>query len=159
MKNHPALFLLGSIATVFAITGCSKSQSEDIKTDASNAYENVKDAAGDAYDNAKDATSDAWDKVKSYTYDKKDDFDDEVESMSKQMDAKISKARADAQGAQASAARSAAWDEVKSDQATFHQKMQALGNASSATWNSAKADVIAAWDKLQASYAKAKADM
>ena len=49
-------------------------------------------------------------------------------------------------------------DELKNADANYKEKLAALGNASADTWDSAKQNVIAAWDRLQASYAKARAD-
>jgi hypothetical protein len=48
--------------------------------------------------------------------------------------------------------------ELKSNEADYKSKLDALGHASAATWDSAKQNVIASWDKLQASYYKARAN-
>ena len=48
--------------------------------------------------------------------------------------------------------------ELKSSEADYKQKLHAMGNATAATWDSAKQNVIAAWDRVQASYLKARAD-
>ncbi len=100
----------------------------------------------------------AWDSVKSYTFEKRDDFRASAKSMSASMDAKISEVRANYSEAKASASRKAAMNELKDSESDYKAKLDALGNATAATWDSAKQNVIAAWDRLEASYKKARAD-
>jgi hypothetical protein len=49
-------------------------------------------------------------------------------------------------------------EELKNSQADYKQKLDALGNASAATWDSAKNNTIAAWNRLEAAYYKARAE-
>jgi hypothetical protein len=112
----------------------------------------------DTYEDAKAAASRTWDKVKDYTYEKKSDFTMEAKAASAQFDANLSKMRAEYSEAQASASRKAAMAELKDSEADYHQKLDALGNATADTWDSAKKNVMLAWDKLQASYYKARAN-
>ena len=58
----------------------------------------------------------------------------------------------------ASASRKAAMAEIKDSEAAYKGKIEALGTATADTWDSAKQNVISAWDHLQASYYKARAD-
>ena len=48
--------------------------------------------------------------------------------------------------------------ELKNSEADYKEKLAALGTASADTWDSAKQNVILAWDRLEVSYRKARAD-
>ena len=102
--------------------------------------------------------SNAWDSVKSYTFEKRSDFSASAKAMTSKMDSQISTLRADYSDAKASASRKTAMAELKDADADYKAKLSALGSATADTWDSAKQNVIASWDKLQASYYKAKAD-
>ena len=69
----------------------------------------------------------------------------------------MSKLRAEYSDATASASRRAAMKELKDSEADYKEKLAAVGNATADTWASARDNVIASWDRLQASYAKARA--
>jgi hypothetical protein len=147
MKNHSSPFValaLGITALVFA--GCNKQ-------DRADASATVKEAARDT----KEAFADAWGEVKSFTYEKRDDFNAKARSLSAQWDVQVSELRANYSEAQASASRRAAMDELKNAEADYKEKLAALGNATADTWDAAKNNVVLAWDKLQASYRKARA--
>ena len=128
-------------------SGCSKKTQSDASAAVKGAYEDTKAAMGHA-----------WDSVKSYTFDKKDDFTANAKALSAKMDAQVSEVRADVSDAKASASRKAAFEELKNAQADYKEKLSALGNATAATWESAKNNVIAAWDRLEAAYYKARAE-
>jgi hypothetical protein len=148
MKYHPSSIVsvaLGITALVFA--GCSKQ-------DRADASATVKEAARDT----KEAVADAWGDVKSFTYEKRDDFSAKARSLSAQWDVQVSELRANYSEAQATASRRAAMDELKNSEADYKEKLAALGNASADTWEAAKNNVVLAWDKLQASYRKARAN-
>lgn len=136
---------------MLALTGCNKNKTEST---IDSAVDKTKSVAADAGN----AMADAWGDVKSYTFEKSSDFQKSLKAMSSKFDADVSKMKADYSEANASAARKAAMAEFKDSESNFKQKMSALGNATSATWDSAKKDVIAAWDRLQASYYKARAN-
>jgi hypothetical protein len=74
------------------------------------------------------------------------------------MDAQMSELHANYSEAKASASRKAAMAEIKDSEAAYKEKLGALGTATADTWDSAKQNVISAWDHLQASYYKARAD-
>jgi hypothetical protein len=133
--------------TFFALTACTREE----RTDAGAA---VRETAADA----RDAMSNAWQDVKSYSFDKRDQFAANAKALSSKMDAQLSELRADYSDAKASASRKSAMAELKSSEADYKEKVAALGNATADTWDSAKQNVIAAWDRLQASYYKARAD-
>lgn len=139
--------LLTASLTALAFTGCSK---ED-RNEAS-------DKTKEAYQDSKAAMTDAWGDVKSYTYEKRSDFSASAKAMSAKVDSQISELHANYSEANASASRKAAMAELKNSEADYKAKLDALGSASADTWDSAKQNVIAAWDKLQASYYKARAD-
>lgn len=149
MNTHPVLRSLafaGLGCSALLLTACSERKQQDLSA-----------KAGDAYEQSAAAVSAAWDDVKAYTYEKRSDFSASAKAMSARLDAEISKLQAEYAEAQASASRRAAMEELRNAQADFSDKMSALGNATAATWDSAKANVVAAWDRLQAAYAKARA--
>jgi len=142
----PVALLTASLSAL-AFAGCSKGD----RTEAS-------DKVKDAYQDTKVAVSNAWDGVKSYTFEKRSDFSASAKAMSAKLDADMSELRANYSDATASASRKAAMAELKDSEADYKAKLDALGTATADTWDSAKQNVIASWDKLQASYFKAKAN-
>lgn len=136
-----------AFAAALAFTSCSKQERKD-------AGATVKDA----YQDSKAAVVDAWGDVKSFTFEKRDDFSKSAKALSSKMDSQLSELRANYSEAKASASRKAAMQELKSSEADYKEKLGALGTATADTWDSAKRNVIASWDRLQASYYKARAD-
>ena len=147
MKVLSLRFLSLSSLAVALAAGCSQQD----RTNASTAVQ-------DAYQDTKAAVSNAWDDVRDYSYDKKNDFTTSARAMSSRMESEISQLRANYSEANASASRKAAMNQLKNDEADYKAKLDALGNATADTWDAAKQNVIAAWDKLQASYHKARAE-
>ena len=143
---------------VAGLAGCSKKEQQETKTTISDAANTVGEKSKEAYHATKDAVVNAWDSVKGATFEKRDEFSANAKALSADMDAKVSKLKADYSDANASASRKAAMEELKSSEADYKSKVSALGDATAATWDSAKQNVIASWDKLQASYYKARAD-
>ncbi|MES2697674.1 MAG: hypothetical protein V4773_29695 [Verrucomicrobiota bacterium] len=141
-----ALALLAGISAAVFV-GCSKQDRADVKATTKEAYADTKDAIGNA-----------WDKVKGHTFDQRTDFTANAKALTSRMDAQVSEVRANYSEAKASASRKAAMADLKNSEADYKQKVDALGSATSATWDSAKQNVIASWDRLQASYYKARAD-
>lgn len=141
------LITFTTLIAAVAVTGCSKKERTDVGTTAQGVYTD-----------AKNAMVNAWDDVKSYSFDKKNDFEKSAKAMSSKMEAQLSEVRANYSEAKASASRKAAMAELKNAEADYKDKVDALGKATAATWDSAKNNVIAAWDKLQASIQKARAD-
>jgi uncharacterized lipoprotein len=165
MKTHsfsPSLpfriTLVASALAVAGLAGCSKQERQETKTTVSDAAHTIGEKSKEAYHASKDALANAWDKVKGATFEKRDEFAANAKALSAEMDAKVSKVQAEYSDAQASASRKAAMEELKNSEADYRAKVAALGDATAATWDSAKQNTIAAWDKLQASYYKARAD-
>lgn len=160
MKNKiPSVLItvaLGCTALLFA--GCSKADRADAKATAKEAAHDTKVAVQDAAHATKEAMSDAWAGVKNFTYEKRDDFSAKSKELSARMDAQLSELRANYSEAQASASRRAAMDELKNSEADYKEKLSALGTATADTWDAAKQNVILAWDKLEVSYRKARAN-
>ncbi len=127
--------------------GCSKQERVE-----------VGDKAKAAYTDSVASLGRGWDNVKSFSFDKRDDFRAGAKALSSTMDAKIQEVRANYSEAKASASRKAAMNELKDSEANYKSKLDALGNATAATWDSAKQNVIAAWDRMEAAYNKARAD-
>ncbi len=135
------------LAAALALAACSDRDRSNVRTDTANTV-----------DRAQSSMSAAWNDVKGYTYEKKDDFVANTRAMTSKMDAEISELQAKYAGAKADASRSAAMDELKSARSNFNDKMSALGRATADTWNQAKQESIAAWDRVEAAYRKARAD-
>lgn len=146
-RSSLGLLMIMVLAVPVIFTACNRHDRGEVKA-----------TAKDAYNDTKDAFASGWDKVRSHTYDKRSDFTDNAKALSSSMEARASKLRADYSDAKASASRKAAMAEFKNNQADYKQKVDALGNATAATWDSAKQNVIAAWDRMEASYRKAVAD-
>lgn len=150
MKTTPSR-LLGCAAllglSAFVVTGCNKQDRASVSAKTNEVIADTKNALGNA-----------WDSVKAHTWEKRDDFSANAKAVTSKMDSQISALRANYSEAKASASRKAAMAELKDSEADYKEKVNALGNATAATWDSAKQNVIASWDKLQASYYKARAD-
>jgi hypothetical protein len=138
---------LACLAALALFPGCSKS-------DTDSATAKVKDA----YQDSKDAIVDTWKDVKSYTFEKRSDFSTEAKAQMAQVDANVARLQAKEADSQASASRKAAWDDLKSSEADYKSKLDALGTATADTWDSGKQNVVSAWDHVKASYDKARAD-
>ena len=145
--RHLPVAVLAVLVSLLAFAGCSKKE----QTAAT-------DKVKDVYQDSKAAVSNAWDSVKSYTFEKRSDFSASAKAMSSKFDADLSELRANYSEATASASRKAAMADLKSSEADYKEKLSALGTATADTWDSAKQNVIASWDKLQASYYKARAN-
>ena len=141
------LVLIAASLLVAGTTACSKRDGN-----------HATDAAKNAYGETKTAMTNAWDNVKSFSFEQRDKFTANANELSSKMDAQIAKVRANYADAKASASRKAAMEELKNSEADYKEKVAALGNATAATWDSAKQNTIAAWDRLQAAYYKARAD-
>lgn len=138
--------LAASLSTL-ALTGCNKNDRSDAST-----------KAGIIMADTKDAMSHGWDSVKSYSFEKRDDFSANSKALGAKWDAQMSELRANYSEAKASERRKAAMTELKDSEAAYQEKLAALGTATAATWDSAKQNVVSAWDHLQASYYKARAE-
>ena len=139
--------LIATGLLTLSLIGCSRQDRNDASA-----------ATKEAYSDAKAAVANGWDNVKSFTFEQRNDFSANAKALSARAEAQVSELRADYSEAKASASRKAAMSELKSSEADYKDKVDALGNATAATWDSAKQNVIAAWDKLQASIQKARAD-
>lgn len=144
MKNK---ILLTLSLSALVLAGCSKSDRNETQA-----------GINDAYSDTKAVVADAWSDLKDYTFEKRSDFTIRTEAMTAKLDAQVSELQANYAADKASASRQAAMEELKNSRADLNDKLAALGNASADTWASAKAGVIAAWDRTEAAYKKAKAD-
>ena len=130
-----------------SLAGCNKSDRAEVGAKTS---EMVADT--------KDSLSHGWDNVKSFTFEKRDDFRANAKALSSKMDVQMSELRTNYSEAKASNSRKAAMAEIKDSETSYKEKVEALGTATADTWDSAKQNVILAWDRLQASYDKARAE-
>lgn len=134
-------------ALTFAFAGCNREERADATSTAQQAIADTKAAL-----------SDAWHDVKAFTYEKKEQFTTTARAMTSKMDAQAAELRANYAEERASASRKAAMEELKNSEADYKAKVDALGRASADTWDAAKQNVIAAWERLEASYRKARAE-
>ncbi len=137
---------LAGLSPIF-LSGCNRSERADVSA-----------KTGEMVADSKDAIGHGWDKVKSFTFEKRDDFRASAKAMTSKMEARTSDLRANYSEAKASSSRKAAMGELKDSEASYREKLEALGTASADTWDSAKRNVISAWEHLEASYYKARAD-
>lgn len=147
MKTILTLLLVGSLA----FTACSRTRNRTTETGANNADSSASTAAIRA-------TTDNWNELRTYAFDKRSEFSASLNAMSAKIDAEFSQLQADASSATAAQSRKDAIAQVKSDKAAFDEKSAALARATQDTWNQARDEAAAAWDKLQASLAKARAE-
>jgi hypothetical protein len=131
----------------FGLTGCNKNDRAEVSA-----------KTGEIVADTKDAIGHGWDNVKSFTFEKRDDFRASAKAMTSKMEAQMSDLQANYSEGKASASRKAAMADLKDSEASYREKLDALGTATADTWNSAKQNVIAAWDHLEASYYKARVD-
>ena len=139
--------LIGATLLTAGLAGCSREDRADASA-----------TAKEAYSDTKAAVSNVWDELRTFSFDQRNEFTTNAKALSARAEAQLSEVRADYSEAKASASRKAAMAELKDSEADYKQKLDALGNATAATWDSAKNNVIAAWDRLQASIQKARAD-
>ena len=147
IRRLVSLALLTASLSTLTLTGCSKSDRADTKAQIK-----------DSYKETKAAVIDAWGDVKSFTFEKRDSFSANAKALSSKMESKLSELRVSYSEAKASASRKAAMEELQNSESDYNEKLAALGTATANTWDSAKQNVIAAWDKLQAAYDKARAE-
>jgi hypothetical protein len=139
------------------VTGCTREDRADAKDTTRDAVSDTRNAASNAFNDAKNATANAWNNFKDATFEKKSEFEQHARAAHREMDAQMSKLKAEYSEAQASASRKAAMEEFKNAESDYKQKLDALGNATKDTWGAARDDVKHAWDRMQAAYAKARA--
>lgn len=145
------------LAGALAFTACGRNTAKNTSESSARSADT---AASTSASNASltQPTTDNWTELRTYSYDKRGDFNSSLNAMTAKVDAEVSQLEADASAARASRARKDAIAEVKSDKANFDEKSAALARASQDTWNQARDEAAAAWDKLQASLAKARAE-
>ena len=148
MKNKMlrSTLLITAAMSVLILAACSKGKREDIA-----------DKSKEVYQDAKAAVVEGWADLKDYTFEKRSNFSLKLKAHQADFEAGVSKLRADYSETTASASRRAAMNELKDSEADYKQKLAAVGNATADTWASARDNVIASWDRVQASYAKARA--
>jgi hypothetical protein len=149
------LFILGLAG--LALTGCSERKRDDLAEKTKDAYQDTKVAVKEIAQDTKTALVEGWSDLKGYTFEKRADFSLKLKAQQADLEAGISKLRAEYSEASASASRKTAMNELKDSEANYQTKLAAVGNATADTWTAARDDVAAAWDRLQASYAKARA--
>ena len=97
--------LAAAALAIVGLSGCSKEERHETKTTMSDAAHTVGEKSKEAYNSTKDALSNTWDKVKGATFEKRDEFSANAKALSSEMEARVSKLKADYSEAQASASR------------------------------------------------------
>lgn len=159
MKNkliHTTTLLVTGFA-LLALGACSKSKREEVADKTKEVYADTKAAVKEAAHDTKVAVVEGWGNLKDYTFEKRSDFSLQLKAKQASFESEVSKLRAEYSEADASASRKAAMSELKDSEATYKEKLSAMGNATADTWDAARDDVAHAWDRVQASYAKARA--
>lgn len=167
MKTLASLLVIGALA----FTSCARQDTRGA-TDASDTQPAGTDdpvvateqpsAAGTGSASTSEAnvtatTGDAeWSEIRGYNYDQRGEFNSNLNAMSARVEAEISELRAEASGADASASRRAALEEVQNAKSDFDEKSAALARASEDSWEQARDEAAAAWDRLQAALARAR---
>ena len=148
MNNKIVRSTLLSLTALAALglAACSKAKREDIA-----------DKTKEVYQDTKEAVVEGWADLKGYTFEKRSNFSAKLKAHQTDLEADVSKLRAEYSDATASSSRRAAMNELKDSEADYKAKLAAVGNATADTWVSARDNVIASWDRLHASYAKARA--
>lgn len=149
MKPIVSLLLVGALV----LTGCGRNTSD-------RSGESSARSAGTSASTASavQSTTHNWNELRTYSFDKRSEFNASLTAMSAQIDTEVSQLQVDPSGPTASRSRQDAIAQVKSDKAAFDEKSAALARATQDTWDQARDEVAAAWDKLQASIAKARAE-
>ncbi len=157
MKTSFTSTLLAIGLTGLFLTGCSERKRDDLAAQTKDAYRDTKVAVKEIAQDTKTALVESWGDLKAYTFEKRSDFSLALNARQTDLEAGISKLRAEYSEATATASRQAAMNELKDSEANYKEKLAALGTATTDTWTATRDDVAAAWDRLQASYAKARA--
>jgi hypothetical protein len=160
MKNKLILTttLLATSLAMLTLAACSKSKRDDLADKSKEAYQDTKAAVKEIAHDTKVAVVKSWDDLKGYTFEKRSNFATKLKAHQADFEAGVSKLRAEYSEATASTSRKAAMSELNDSEADYQEKLAAVGNATADTWDAARDNVIASWDRLQASYAKARAN-
>jgi phenylalanyl-tRNA synthetase alpha subunit len=144
-KFNPFISLLAASLAILTLGGCSKGEREDVADDTKAAYQDAKAKVGEG-----------WERLKGFTYEQRQNFQAEFNEKQAEVEAELSELKAEYSEQKASASRKAAMEDLKNAELNYKEKLSAVGRATSATWDAARDDVIAAWDELQASIARAR---
>ncbi len=149
MKKHRSVIIAACTLSLglAAFSGCNKRDREELASDAKEAYRDTKASIAEGVHD-----------LREFTFEKREAFAARLKAHQARFDAQISELRAEYSEAKAGASRRAAMNELKNAESDYKAKLAALGQATTATWNAARDDVVAAWDRMQAAYLKARAD-
>ncbi len=149
--------LLATGLIMLTLAACSKDKREDIADKTKEVYQDTKAAVKEVAHDTKAAVVEGWGDLKSYTFEKRSNFSAKLKAKQTDFEAGVSNLRAEYSEAKASASRKAAMNELKDSEANYKEKLAALGHATADTWTAARDNAAAAWDRMEASYAKARA--
>jgi len=158
MKNKA--FILAALAAAAIATGCNKSNTDNslndstnepstadnMKTDATNAWEKTKEVATNAWDSTKTATAGAWEDIKdslgatnNYAYDQKDQFVAKAKADLSDLDKKMQSAASNTDAS------------LQEKRAALDKKLTDVENATQDNWNDTKAAFVNAYYNVQSS--------
>jgi hypothetical protein len=120
---------------------------------AGQAWDNTKNAASDAYDSVRDATTDAANRLERATYDERMAIKANLTEAGAKLDAELAEWRRDGR-----VIKTEAQSEIAEAKSEFNESLDELGEATAQGWQTAKAETAAAWTRLKAAYANAKAE-
>ena len=144
-KYISSIPLVAAGLAILTLAACSKGERDDLADDTKAAYQE-----------AKGKVAEGWDHLKSFTYEQRDAFQAEFNTKQAEVEAEISELKAEYSEQEASASRKAAMNDLQNAEKNYKEKLAAVGRATTSTWNAARDDVVAAWDELQASIARAR---
>lgn len=166
MNTHPTLRRLvpasAAVVLLTAFVGCSDRNAPADSTPppapttqstAGEAWDKTKEVAKDTYDNVKDATMSAANKLERATYDERVAIKANLAEAGARLDAEITEWQGEGKTVSAEVQAKIATAKME-----FKESLDELGDATADGWDAAKAKTTAAWAKLQAAYAEAKAD-
>lgn len=156
MKSLVSLLVISAVA----LTGCGRQDTASSTADSGAASGATATRASTSATNASaiQPAGNNWMELRTYTFERRGDFNSQLNAMNARIESEVSELRASVSEANASASRRAALEEVQSAKSEFDEKSAALAQATEDTWNQARDEAAAAWDRLQAAIAKARAE-
>jgi hypothetical protein len=95
-------------------------------------------------------------RLKSFTFEQRADFSVLVKSLGAKSDAAVTGLNANYNEMQASRARRAAMEAVRTAQADFKDKIAALDTVAVETWENTKSNIVTSWENLKGAMQRAR---
>lgn len=140
MKSRPSLRLALLAPLLLGPWGCSRAG----HARAPSVVDDVKKTAKDVAADVKTAAADSWDAVKDFTYERRAEFQERVDRMAGDLDARVAAAPQ-----AATRNREKALEEFREARVQLKARLSDLSKASEGTWAGAKARVDDAWRRMK----------